>query len=130
MPTPKEGNPLWMLRTFYFLPCDLMYQHFMALRPQLNSDPDAVAERFLSYMMYWLAGLFVVAEGWRELCISDAQIDKLLEEHWDSLRLFRNAIFHFQPDDRKHLQFFDVEKFNWADKLHRAWRAYFAAQDC
>ena len=46
-----------------------------------------------------------------------------------ALRLFRNAVFHFQLTDRKHVQFFDLEKFNWAVTLHLALRAFFAAKD-
>lgn len=131
MATSKEDDPLWMLRTFYFLPCDLMYQHAMTLKPQLANEQirDSVAEQFIAYMLYWFGGLFVVAEGWKELNVNDPAIDKMLSEHWDSLRLFRNAVFHFQLTDRKHVQFFDLEKFNWAVTLHLALRAFFAAKD-
>jgi hypothetical protein len=131
MATSKEDDPMWMLRTFYFLPCDLMHQHAMEVRRRLDKGEirDGLPEQYITYMLYWLGGLFVVAEGWRELKINDSAIDKMLTEHCDSLRLFRNAVFHFQLTDRKHVQFFDPEKFNWATRLHLAIRAYFAAKD-
>jgi hypothetical protein len=133
MATPKEGNPLWLLRSFYFMPCDLMYRKMARLKPQFMNEQtrtEAVADDFLVYLTYWLAGLFVVAEGWKELGANYPDIDNSLAEHWDSLKRFRNAVFHFQPNDRKHMQFFEVERFNWAKDLHEAWRAFFAAQDC
>lgn len=132
MATPKEDNPLWTLRSFYFLPCDLMYQNLNALRTRFEDQRtrESVADQYLAYLMYWLAGLFVIAEGWRELGFTDPDIDKLLGQHWDSLRLFRNAVFHFQLTDRKQVQFFGLDKLNWAGELHRAWLAYFANQDC
>jgi len=133
MATPKEGNPLWMLRTFYFVPCDLMYQHMMSHEADFFSDNerkrDRIAELFIAYMLYWFAGLFVVAEGWKELKVREPIIDKMIDQHWDSLRLFRNAVFHFHSTDRKHVQFFSPDKFNWAQRLHHALRDFFAAQD-
>lgn len=131
MATSKEDDPLWMLRTFYFLPCDLMHQHALEIRSRLDKGEmrAGLPEQYITYMLYWLAGLFVVAEGWRELKTDEPSIDKMLTEHWDSLRRFRNAVFHFQLTDRKHVQFFDLDKFNWATRLHLAIRAFFAAKD-
>lgn len=132
MATAKEDDPLWMLRSFYFLPCDLMYQNLMTLKPEFDNEQtrDKVGDQFIAYMLYWFGGLYVVAEAWKQLNVNNPAINKMLDEHLDSLRLFRNAVFHFQLTDRKHVQFFDLEKFNWADKLHVALRAFFAAKDC
>jgi hypothetical protein len=90
---------------------------------------DLVGQEFITFTLYWLASLFVVSEGWKALKIDDPQINRLIDEHWDSLRLFRNAVFHFQPEDRKHKQFFDVDKFNWAEELHAALCTFFEAQE-
>jgi hypothetical protein len=133
MPTPKEDNPLWLLRTFYFVPCDLMHQNVNLLKGRAFADENPEnadsQEVFISFLLYWLGGLFVVIEGWKSLKITEPTIDKMIDEHWDSLRQFRNAVFHFQPDDRKHVQFFDLAKFNWAEELHAALRAFFEAQE-
>lgn len=132
MPTPKEDDPLWMLFSLYFIPCDLMHQHHAALKSDFFSNEstrEKVGSEFLTFTSYWFAGLFVVAEGWKELKVSEPTIDKMIDEHWDSLRLFRNAVFHFQLKDRKQTQFFDVDKFNWAEKLHAALRSFFEAQE-
>jgi len=52
-----------------------------------------------TYMEYWYGGLYVVCEGWKDLGLEDDTIDNLLEnELLDSLRLFRNSVFHFQQD--------------------------------
>jgi hypothetical protein len=86
-------------------------------------------EEFITFTLYWLASLFVVAEGWRSLKISEPTIDQIIDTHWDSLRRFRNAVF-FHPEDRKQTDFlFDVDKFRWAEELHAALRAYFEAQE-
>jgi hypothetical protein len=53
----------------------------------------------------------------------------MIDVHLDSLRRFRNAVFHFQLKDRKHTQFFELDKFNWAEELHAALRAFFEAQE-
>jgi hypothetical protein len=123
--TPKESNPLWILRTFYFVPCDLMHQHFLR-RMGLKG---ALLEERITFMLYWLASLFVVAEGWKSLKIGEPTIDRIIDAHWDSLRRFRNAVFHFQPHDRKQIEFFDLAKFNWAEELHSVLRAHFEAQE-
>ncbi len=133
MATPKEDNPLWMLRTFYFVPCDLMHQQVNRLKAQFFANEklndQAEQEVFISFFLYWLASLFVVVDGWKSLKISEPNIDKMIDVHLDSLRRFRNAVFHFQLEDRKHTQFFELDKFNWAEELHAALRAFFEAQE-
>ena len=41
MPTSKEGNPLWMLFILYFVPCDLMHQHYLGLKTRFFSNDTA-----------------------------------------------------------------------------------------
>lgn len=48
----------------------------------------------------WLASMWVVIEGWHELGMKDAIIDRLLTEwpdYCDLLRRYRNGVFHYQP---------------------------------
>jgi hypothetical protein len=80
--TPKEDNPLWMLRTFYFVPCDLMHQQVIRLKAQFFANEklneQAEQEVFISFFLYWLASLFVVVDGWKSLKISEPNIDKMI----------------------------------------------------
>ena len=131
MAIPKDDNPFWRLYILYFSPCEIMHQHHRRLKSAFFSDKATqgmVGEEFNAFTMYWFASLFVVVEGWKSLKINEPQINEMVEEHWVSLRLFRNAVFHYQPEDRKHRQFFDPDNFNWAEKLHYALRDFFKAQ--
>src|ERR1700676_1969582 len=104
MNTPTKLDPLWMLYIFYFVPCELMFRHHRRLKQSYYGDDESVFYEFRAYTSYWFAALFVVAEGWKTLNITDAEIDEMVkqEENLTSLRLFRNAVYHFQrKPDRK-----------------------------
>lgn len=129
MPAPKDGNPVRILFVAHFVPCDVIFQHYMETKPIFfNSRTQAeVGQVFIAYTHLWMALLYVVAEAFKELKISDPTITPLIDRHLDDLRVFRNSVFHFQKDDRKRVQFHDVNKFNWAQQLHVAFQRYFAA---
>ena len=116
---PDSVPPYAMLRNFYFPACLTMWEghrrHWASAGRGGPSGP-AVGE-LIVFNAYWFASLHVVVEGWRALGLSCPQIDPLIEGHSDSLRLFRNAVFHFQPKDAKHQQWFDADKWNWAESL-------------
>jgi hypothetical protein len=127
MAIPREGDPIWRLYIFYFVPCELMYHHHRRLKGPFFSNEiqrEEFGPEFMTFTLYWFASLFVVAEGWRGLNLTDPRIDNLINQHWDSLKLFRNAVFHYQRKDQKHVQFFDADKFNWGEALHAALRAF------
>ncbi len=71
----------------------------------------------------WIAALYPVIEGYRELKLADPEIDRLLKSTFaDDVRLYRNAVFHFQPQSlhEKHmpvLQSFEAKE--WIDIVHR-----------
>ena len=71
----------------------------------------------------WFASLFVVIEGYRELALSDTNIDRLLKsDHVEALRLYRNATFHFQTSafHCKMLPLHEThESEQWIDEIHR-----------
>lgn len=80
----------------------------------------------------WYSLLYVVVEGFRELKLSDPDIDALLsqEEYTGTLRRFRNATFHFQenPLSDKLMDFLTAEKSeHWIRDLNRAFKRYFEA---
>ena len=85
---------------------------------------------FSMYMSFWYGELYVVAEGWKELKLSDPYIDYLLknEDNLNYLRRYRNGVFHFQKkyfDDR----FMDLisakSSPTWIRELHTEFSRYF-----
>jgi hypothetical protein len=81
------------------------------------------------FLSYWYSALLVVIEGWRELNLSDTEIDKLLtSDNVDLLRRYRNGVCHYQH------QYFDPRFLNlistsgvalWARQLNLAFGRYF-----
>ncbi len=79
----------------------------------------------------WYALLYVVVEGYRDLKLRDDEIDALLQEadFADSLRRFRNAVFHYQEDplSAKLLDFLTAPRSEeWVQALKRAFDRFFA----
>lgn len=93
-------------------------------------DPQRFRIDTFLYMSYWYGGLYVLIEGWQELCLSDQRIDTLLESpNVDLLRLYRNGVFHFQKEyhDKRFLKFI-TEGENcvvWVRQLFEAFSNYF-----
>jgi hypothetical protein len=90
--------------------------------------PDAL-QPFM-FMSYWYATLFVVAEGWQELRLTDPAVDQLLTDpHLALLKRYRHGVFHFQPDyfDKRYSDFMDQGRaaITWVNQLHGAFTAYF-----
>lgn len=76
-------------------------------------------------MTVWLALLYVVVEGYKEIGRHDYRVDHFLSfgDRVDELRRFRNCIFHYQMDgdDPRLGQFLDREAcLGWAHELSRA----------
>jgi len=131
MTTPKENNPVWTLFFAYFVPCDLIHQHYQRMVPRFY-DPEtqeAAAQEFFAYIHLWLSLLYVVADGFKELKLSDAAASPIIDAHLDELRVFRNQVFHFQKKTYKREQFHGVDQFNWAEKLHTAFQKFFTSQE-
>lgn len=129
---PQRDDPIWLLYVLYFVPCEVMYQHHLRLKPYFFSGDretmDAAGQEFIAFTHFWFASLYVVAEGWKEIKVSNVEITEMIDTHIDSLRLLRNAVYHFQRGDKKHAQFFDADKFNWAQNIHISLRRFFAAK--
>ena len=72
----------------------MQYEHF---RKYGEESPDAA---FIGALAHWLASLYVVVEGWKEIGISDPVISDLLakyDDYYQLMRRFRNGVYHFQP---------------------------------
>ena len=97
-------------------------------RPISWADPKAL--HAFMFMSYWYATLYVVAEGWQELRLSDPAVDALLSTpQLALLRRYRNGVFHFQKDycDDRYRGLFDQGQAakKWVNDLHHAFTAYF-----
>jgi len=100
--------------------------------PRLPDELSALAEHFSSFarlsVLYGL--IYVVIEGYQELKCSNEKVDALLanEDFVESLRLFRNAIFHYQkqPIPEKALTFLELKgSETWIQELQSAFKLYF-----
>jgi hypothetical protein len=96
------------------------------------SDPSADDWRRFALAAQWLASVWVVVEGWRELRFSDDVIDKILDaypDYCDLLRRFRNAVYHFQRElfDERLTAFpaSGQETLFWAFALFYEFKRYF-----
>lgn len=73
----------------------IQFDHFRTFNEERN-DAD-----FIGALAHWLASVYVAAEGWRELDLSDSTISSLITKYDDVYKLmrrFRNAVYHFQAD--------------------------------
>jgi hypothetical protein len=96
--------------------------------PTSWADPQAIQE--FMFMSYWYATLYVIAEGWQELGLTDPTVDALLTDpHLALLKRYRHGVFHFQADyfDNRYRDFTDQGRkaISWVNTLHSAFTAYF-----
>jgi hypothetical protein len=140
MPTaPRELNRLinyWMKAEFMrYRYQAIKDEHGAAIAELVEAGQTDILERSSAvwhmniFLDYWLGTLYLIVEGWRELKLQDSAIDNLIDLHLDSLRLFRNATFHYQRRPDKDFQFFDRSRTNWAKELHDAFDRYFHEND-
>jgi hypothetical protein len=135
----RDLDPVMRLFAHYFEPATLMLEQFLKLDEKAAIGKGLPRSKVLErryFLMFWLAGLYVVMEGietlplgavlaTRPLDIPDIaeRIPPLMEsfaEHRNSLRLLRNAQAHYQETPKKHVQFFDDRaRLTWAMTIHR-----------
>lgn len=130
MPEADEVSPVRMLYAAHFVQCEVIYHQYQHTKPMFFNPitQQQVGSTFIAYTHIWMALLYVVAEGFKEIGLQDAELDQLIDVHLDELRVFRNSVFHFQKTDKKRAQFHGVDQFNWAQKLHVAFQRFFATQ--
>ncbi|GAB7025300.1 hypothetical protein [Geotalea toluenoxydans] len=108
-------------------------ERFDALLESYASPDEIPSGEYFAHSSQWFASLYVVIEGWGELKLQDAAIEKLLSE-FDALqsllRRYRNGVFHFQPNllDKR---FTELAKstYNWTRwirVLHDEFVRYFS----
>lgn len=118
----------------YFTWCDQMKFRFEEIALAKGTITDLFSEegaKLFMYMSYWYAGLYVVAEAWQELQLSDSRVDALLtsEKQLNLLKRYRNGVFHFQKeylDDRfANLMNDGRDSVKWIGDLHESLGAFF-----
>jgi len=124
----------------YFIWANMMRTQFDERLRQSKGRDDADGgikiEQF-AYMSYWYAGLYVLIEGWREMSLTDENIDALLiSPNVELLRRYRNGVCHFQADyfDQRFTGFMGAGRqvVDWVRSLNREFGRYFlelAAQE-
>lgn len=144
----RNHDRVLTLQIHYFETADLMFKNYNKLNQKMKKNGHlSHREQFDMgiYLSTWLGFLGVVCEGFRSLKmrllvenerpknfkdllpISDG-IGKLMKEHSDSLRVFRNNVFHLRENAEFIHLFFDkeVERLSWAFELHRSLSDFFS----
>ncbi|PWK99434.1 hypothetical protein C7431_102237 [Pantoea allii] len=144
----RNHDRVLTLQIHYFETADLMFKNYNKIKQKMKKDGHlSHREKFDMgiYLSTWLGFLGVVCEGFRSLKmrllvenerpknfkellpISDG-IGKLMKEHSESLRVFRNNVFHLRENAEFIRLFFDneVERLSWAFELHRALSDFFS----
>ena len=117
---PKK-DPVLMLAE-YWLSAEYMRLLTHDLKERWRESPETNWPKFRTYAAYWLSGLYVVAEGFKEWKLDREQVTELTNEHLKRLKKFRNGTFHYQRSRRKQVQFFqqgrEWQALDWAEQLH------------
>lgn len=144
----RDQDPVLTLYAHYFLAAELMRSNCSKLQSKLKrrgrlSRKDTVEQGI--YVGTWLGFLGVTCEGFRKLKFrlllqesrpedfrelipkSDA-IGRMIKQHADPLREFRNSVFHLRDDVGAIEQFFDNGSVHlrWAKELHAAFGDLFS----
>jgi len=111
------------------------YIHWAQLQFERYSaiDPDISDSEKIGITAHWLSAERVVLEGWNEIGFVDNKISDLIRlypENCESLRLCRNAVYHFQSKilDERILKFMrdENEEFAWLFALHIEFQNFLA----
>lgn len=147
LPT-RNQDPVLVLQSHYFQSAELMLENYNKLSRKFNkigrlSRREEIEMRI--YLTTWLGFLGVVCEGVRKLKIhillgserpdifkellplSD-KIGQQMKEHSDSLRKFRNNVFHLRENTKLVRDFFDkrLDRIQWALELHMTLSKFFS----
>jgi hypothetical protein len=106
-----------------------MHDHVHALREHFGPELSKLRKKdwweFETYLVYWLAALFVLVEGFNKLKLRDARVQALLKEPVGHLKELRHETYHFaaeqSPGGTK-----IIAQLNWAEDLHEALGAHIA----
>ena len=87
----------------------------MQVAPTPSFFENENAGRAFMYLSYWLAGLYVVSEGWQELKLSDPEVDALLKSpHLEKLKRFRHGVCHLSNQSITHVTWCPPRTYSWS----------------
>lgn len=144
----RDEDAVMTLYVHCFLSADLMLKNYKKLSARWDKDGRISKSRYIDFRIYvttWLGYLAVTAEGFKKLgmrrllegsrpnefedVIEQANtVGRMLKEHDDALRKFRNNIFHLRDDSNEVMRFFYEKpgRLAWAEELHSAFRKFFS----
>jgi hypothetical protein len=121
-----EFHPVAVLSK-YFTWASYMRTQFDKIRPEALETAqwnDSAGIQMFMFMSFWYATLYTVIEGWRDLRLSDPEIDDLLKSpNVQMLKLYRHGVYHFQDTyfDKKYMPFMNTPgTVPWVRALHEA----------
>ena len=144
----RDQDPVLTLYAHYFLAAELMRSNYAKFESKLKkrgrlSRNDTVEQGI--YFATWLGFLGVTCEGFkklkfrlllqenrpenfRELIPKSDAIGRVIKQHADPLREFRNNIFHLRDDIGAIERFLANESVHlrWAEELHTAFGDLFS----
>jgi hypothetical protein len=116
----------------YFIWADRLREYFeRAIPKDLRTSVESTwANDYGLFMAHWYGALYVVVEGWKNMALEDAVINKLLESpNVELLKRFRNGAFHFQKEylDHRFVDFWNDSKQTvpWVRQLNNAFSQFF-----
>lgn len=144
----RNHDRVLILYFHYFETANLMFENYEKINKKMDINRHLSQRQAFDlkiYLFTWLGFLGVACEGFKKLNmrvllqserptefnkllpISD-NIGKLMKEHSDSLRVFRNNVFHLRQDVEFLHHFFerDVGRLVWAQELHKALSHFFS----
>jgi hypothetical protein len=144
----RDRDRVLTLQIHYFETADLMFKKYDKLNERMKKKGLLNRQdkfEWRTYLVTWLGFLGVVCEGFRglnirlllnnerpntfqELLPISNEIGTLMKAHSDSLRKFRNNVFHMRENSDFLSHFFDkdVERLSWARELHTALSIFFS----
>lgn len=144
----RNLDPVLTLYAHYFKAADLMRKDFERLQEKSRKNGhlnDSDDQRMAVYLPTWLGFLAVTCEGFRKLRIRKLlqserpagfqeliektnALLKMINEHYDPLRRFRNNVFHLREDTQEIRNFFSsqADRFPWAGNVHDALADFFS----
>lgn len=144
----RDQDRVLLLYVHYFLTADLMHENYTKLKRKLEKTGRLSQNEEINYRIYlvsWLGFLAVTCEGFGKLVMrrllqeqrpavfteltrfSDP-VGRVMNIHSDSLRKFRNNVFHLRDGPAVMQQFFDrdAERVSWAHELHASMKRFFS----
>ena len=98
----KEKFSKTILNSIYrqWIWADHLRNYFGAELPEkeLNLSGNFTIEPYWMFMCLWYGVLFSVIDALKEINIEIPEIQKDIDQMYDTLRLYRNAVFHVQEE--------------------------------